>query len=144
MKKVIIIVLMLSMVVLMGCGGTTEADDSKRIEIDAEMKVKNVTAIISSVTVKDDTIKIPIRWQHWGASNDKIHFSVLAFPAVYQGDAHLEMTSGEESVYKPVAQGVDGWVDLEYKLIDKETPVTIKVIATTDNMEEGSVTVDIK
>lgn len=143
----VVFVLMLTLMLVVGCGGNgdvaqEEEENKQRIEVNEELKVRNVTANISSVTVEDGTITIPIRWQHW-AGNDKVHFSVLAFPAVYQGEQHLEMISGEDSMYKKIDKGVDGMVELKYELIDEETPVTIKVIATTDQAEEGTVTVNI-
>jgi PBP1b-binding outer membrane lipoprotein LpoB len=144
MRKVLFLILTMTLL-LVGCGGNSEPTEEmgkKRIEVNEEMKVANVTANISSITIEEGTIEIPIAWQHW-AGNDKVHFSVLAFPAVYQGDQHLEMISGQDSMHKKVDKGIDSMAMLTYKLIDETTPVTIKIIATTDDMEEETVTVKI-
>lgn len=147
MRKITVLLLtVLLMFGLVGCGGSgdvpQEEENKKRIEVNEELKVNKVTANVSSVTIEDGVIEIPLWWQHW-ASNDKVHFSFLAYMAVYQGDQHLKAVSGEDSMLKKVDKGVESMVRVKYELIDEDTPVTIKIIATTDQAEEGVVTVNI-
>ena len=119
-----------------------EESTTKKIEVNQDFEINNVKISLQSITVEDEIITIPFRWQHW-VSNDEVHFSVLAYVAVYQGDEHLELVSGEDSQYKKVKKGVDGFVELDYKLIDGGGPLEIKFIRTTDEAEEESITIDI-
>lgn len=149
MKRILMLVVLCMSTMLVGCGGgggdAKPDTDIRVIEVKETVKVSSVTALVQEVVISEGVIEIPVYWSHWATHNetDKIHFSYLAYPAVYQGDEHLKMV-GDKGATKQIVKGVESLVALRYELLDEETPVTIKIIATTDDAEEGVITVDIR
>jgi len=120
-----------------------EEQKESTIKVDEEIELRNLNFKIQTVTIENDKVTVPMSWNHW-ASNEKIHLTALAYPVVKQGDDELEMIGGEDSLLRQTAKGVDSRIEVEYQLIDDETPITITMKTTSDDPEEGSITVDIK
>lgn len=120
-----------------------EEPKENTIKVDEEIELRNLNFNIQTITIEKDKVTIPMNWNHW-ASNEKVHLTVLAYPVVKQGDDELEMTGGEDSLLRQTAKGVDSRIEVEYQLIDDETPITITMKTTADDPEEDSITVDIK
>lgn len=122
---------------------TKDKPKENTIKVDEEIELRNLNFKIQTVTIEGDKVTVPISWSHW-ASNEKVHLTVLAYPVVKQGDDELEVIGGEDSLLRQTAKGVDSRVEVEYQLIDDETPITITMKTTSDDPEEDSITVDIK
>lgn len=122
--------------------GDKDESEEKVIELNKEIELDNINIKIENVYVEDDKIRFGFWWNHW-ASNDKIHFSVLAYPVVEQAGEELEQEDKNDSLLKQTEKGVDSRVDLEYELID-DSPVTIKFKTTSDDPSEESFEVDIE
>lgn len=121
---------------------TKEELRQKKIDINKEIKLGNVTIDLQNVTIEGDKLSIWAWWFH-GAGREKIHFSVLATLSVLQDGEYLDVTDGEDTLLRQTDYGVDSNIDIEYQLLDNETPVEIRFRTTTDEPEEETIEIDI-
>ena len=116
-------------------------EEKKTINVNEEIELGNINIDIENAYVENNVLSFGFWWNHW-ASNEKIHFSVLAYPVVSQNGNELEMQDDKDTLLKQTAKGVDSRVDLKYELED-DSPVEIKFKTTSDDPEEESITIDI-
>lgn len=118
-------------------------DEELKIEVNKEFEFEygGLKLGIQTVKVVDNKLSFGFWWNHW-AGNEDVHFSYFAYPIVEQNGESLEYEDKNDSLLRQRPKGVDGRVDLEYKLID-DSPVTIKFKTTSDNPEEESFEVEL-
>lgn len=120
-----------------------EEPKNKKIDINEEIKIGNVTIDLKSVKVEDDKLSVFAWWFH-GAGREKIHFSVLATMSALQDGEYLEVTDGEDTFLRQTDYGVSSNLDVEYQLIDDKTPVEIRFRTTTDVPDEETITIELE
>src|SRR5690625_5128415 len=99
-------------------------EEKKTINVNEEIELGNINIDIENAYVEDNELSFGFWWNHL-ASNEKRHFSVLAYPVVSQNGHELEMQDDKDTLLKQTAKGVESRVDLKYDLED-DSPVEIK------------------
>src|SRR5699024_3939519 len=109
------------------------------IRIDETIELNGARVVLQSLRIENNEARLYAYWNHH-SRYEKAHLDLLVTTVFKQNDENLDITQGEDKFLRQRSAGIDGGLDLKLKLID-DSPITIKFIETTDEMESKEITV---
>src|SRR5699024_8296217 len=112
----------------------------EKVEVNETIELNDTTIVIQSLKVTDDKTQLYGYWNHT-SKYDEAHLDLLVTTVIEQDGKELEVTNSDK-LLEQKKKTIDGSFDLNIER-SNNNPITIKLIANTDEQETESITMDI-